>query len=95
MDYNYTVNCPLDWPYVALYAAEDEDSGRASKGDPEMWARVEKAMKNGTLKQLKNELTVIERGSDKHKATGSDNLSKGRADEEDDEDEDPDAGFFE
>ena len=88
VDNNYTSYCPLEWPYVSLYVTGEAqgDEGRARKGDPELWDRVEKAMEDRTLNQLKNELTVVE------KTPLSSSAAKMKDEEEGEEDGDD--GFF-
>jgi len=62
---------------------DDKADGRRRKGDADMWDRVEKAMADGTLAALKNELTIVEYG-------GRDDSSKRNEAAE----EDSDDGFF-
>jgi hypothetical protein len=64
VDLNYAMYYPLMKPYSALYprgkkdAEVDEEAGTASakktRGDPEMWKTVERAMEEGTLEDLRN-----------------------------------------
>jgi hypothetical protein len=59
VDLNYTQYFPLSEPYVGLYpraSVTDQSSGQAgnAQAKPEMWAVVEKSMKDGTLDQLRN-----------------------------------------
>jgi len=64
VDIAYAQSTPLGWEYRSLFprasAEEGLDPGRPRKGDPDMWDRVEEAMGEGTLANLKNELTVEE-----------------------------------
>ena len=70
MAVNYAIYYPLFKPYSSLYprttSGKDESDdiqegnihqprkSQEAKGDPEMWKAVEKAMKQGTLDELRN-----------------------------------------
>lgn len=89
VDHNYTTYCPLEWEYVGIFPRSDVpvDEGRARKGDPDMWDRVEKAMEDGTLQQLKDELTVLEKApAALHRGDGPEVGADSEADSDD--------GFF-
>lgn len=65
VDLNYTLYCPLDQKYTALYAnkeADDEEAPKAprrtlTRDKPPLWVEVERHMKAGTLNQLRNGVT--------------------------------------
>lgn len=64
---NYSIYYPLERPYSALYPARKAYSGENSalddtsiaegKGDRQIWTLVQKAMKSGTLTDLRDSLT--------------------------------------
>jgi len=72
VDLNYAKYYPLERKYVALFADstksgatmnegdDEEGEWREERGDPEMWRRIEKAMEEGQLDAVKNELTLFE-----------------------------------
>jgi hypothetical protein len=122
---NYAIYYPLMKPYSALYPrtkqekkGSDEDTEmqdaegsktQAAKGDPEMWAAVERAMEEGTLDALRNsdenvsswrekiKTTVLAKGKTKDKkkadAKKASDLTKAQQTQEDGNESD--GGFFE
>ena len=68
VDLNYSLYFPLDRPYSALYPTCKASSGKTfapveaheaeSKGDRIIWGLVESAMESGTLKDLRDSLTI-------------------------------------
>jgi hypothetical protein len=96
VDWHYTEFYPLGAHYVNLFPRktendENEDEAEDTvRGNLEMRARIEKAMKEGkaALQTLKSELTIVE--SETIVEEGGQNTGVGGEDDDDDDD-----GFFE
>lgn len=72
VDLNYSLHFPLDRPYSALYPTCKANSSKISapvdaheaesKGDRAIWGLVESAMESGTLRNLRDSLTMKTNG---------------------------------
>lgn len=79
VDVNYTIYSPLAWKYCSLYPPKsgsddleenDKEEASSTRGDANMWSRVEEATRAGSaaLSKLREELTtsdVVEPPTDK------------------------------
>lgn len=118
VDLNYTLYYPLLKTYVSLYPKQQKDGDKSSdaaslvegpKGDVNMWKRVEKAMEDDTLEELresKEGVTIPGAPTRTQSKTAKKGDTKDKQDHTkqkktedrrvaaEDEDEDSDEGFF-
>lgn len=122
---NYAIYYPLMKRYIALYPkgkreakgtdgepeTQDGASENITKGDPEMWAAVERAMEEGTLDKLRNSEdgganrralpktklyeTTRKRAGEKNASHTKSMTPRKKPQTENQEDDESDGGFFE